>query len=125
MLKDMGIFFGIIGICVVIGGIVLLNAEDSYSGKMVLYGQDAEDFKVAISDSEVNVVSLQTMTSDPAYVNFTVTVPKGHAFRFGSVVGILGQRSFGLIIGGIFLMVICLVGRLINNDIDKQYRKVV
>jgi hypothetical protein len=121
MLKYMGGFFILVGIALLIAGIVSLNTEQSYSGKMVLYGQDAIDFKTKIADPKVTVISLQSMSSDPSYVEFSVRVPKYVDFEFGKADELVGQRGFCAAIAGAVVMFMGLMGILMDIDLDKQY----
>ena len=66
--------------------IVSGRTTDIYKGKLLLLEADYTDFKSQLAGEDVRINSITTVASEPAFVEFNVTVPIGYTFTFGEKV---------------------------------------
>ena len=86
-------------------------APDRYGGKAVFSSVgEYQVFKEAVASEEVDIKSLDVLSSDPPIVvSFSVVVPRGSSFEFGeksdkSVTMGVGLLAFFLLLGLTFWM---------------------
>jgi hypothetical protein len=89
-MKAATILGAIIGL-LLIGGIVFVEVyytlsqqPDTYIGKILFTDDNAyKNFKVALLDEQVTIRSLNSLSSDGHFIDFTVTSPRENNFPYG------------------------------------------